>query len=79
MVLNSIIIQNHRVIGSSESVKKSSNSSSNILNDIIQEYCLKRNQFNPNKASPNKFVNKLHMRMKIYYNKLYSVKDSNKY
>ncbi len=77
--MHSVKVSQEKIVNKKYKSQKSSNSSSNILNDIIQEYCLKRNQFNPNKASPNKFVNKLHMRMKIYYNKLYSVKDSNKY
>ena len=50
------------------------------LNKIIQEYCLKRNVFNPKKPSPNKFVNKLQLRMKVYYRNLYSLSSSpNKY
>ena len=47
-----------------------------ILNDILQEYCLKRNQFDPKKPSPNQFVNKLQLRMKIYYRNLYSLSSS---
>ena len=38
-----------------------------VLDDIMQEYCLKRNQFDPKKPSPNRFVNKLQLRMKVYY------------
>ena len=38
-----------------------------VLDDIIQEYCLKRNRFDPRKPSPNQFVNKLQFRMKEYY------------
>ena len=50
------------------------------LNKIIQEYCLKRNVFNPKKPSPNKFVNKLQLRMKVYYKNLYNSSNSvNKY
>lgn len=50
------------------------------LNNIIQEYCLKRNIFNPKKPSPNKFVNKLQLRMKVYYKNLYNASNSvNKY
>ena len=48
------------------------------LNDILQEYCLKRNNFNPRKSSPNQFVKKLHLRMKHYYNNLYKVNSLNK-
>ena len=52
--------------------------SSPILNNILQEYCLKRNTFDPNKPSPNKFVKKLHLRMKHYYNNLYKVNSFKK-
>ena len=46
------------------------------LDNIIQEYCLKRNQFNPHKASPNLFSKKLQHRMKLYYNTLYKLSSS---
>ena len=36
------------------------------------EYCLKRNQFYPEQPSPNLFCNRLEIRMKAYYNNLYS-------
>ena len=40
------------------------------LQKIISEYRLTQNNFNPNKSSPpNKFMNKLEMRMKYYYSK----------
>ena len=48
-----------------------------ILDNIIQEYCLKRNQFNPRKSSPDLFNKKLQHRMKLYYNTLSS--SPNKY
>ena len=42
-----------------------------IYNNIIEEYTLKRNLFNPNnRDSPNKFINKLELRYKMYYNSL---------
>lgn len=41
-----------------------------IINNIIKEYSLKRNNFNPNGNSPNKFLIKLEQRMRIYYNDL---------
>ena len=51
-----------------------------VLDDIMQEYCLKRNQFDPKKPSPNRFVNKLQLRMKVYYKNLYNLSSStNKY
>jgi hypothetical protein len=40
----------------------------NNLKEILNEYSLKRNNFNPSRSSPNKFVNKLELRMKLYYN-----------
>ena len=43
-----------------------------ILDNIIQEYCLKRNQFNPRKSSPDLFNKKLQHRMQLYYNTLSS-------
>lgn len=54
---------------------KSNNS--DLLDNIIQEYCLKRNQFNPRKSSPDLFNKKLQHRMKLYYNTLSS--SPNKY
>ncbi len=39
----------------------------NFVKDICQEYCLKRNNFNPADKSPNNFVKKLEIRMKMYY------------
>ena len=44
----------------------------NLLDSIQNEYCLKRNQFYPEQPSPNLFCNRLEMRMKAYYNNLYS-------
>ena len=35
---------------------------------IVDEYCSKRGSFNPNKSSPNIFMNKLELRLKQYYN-----------
>ena len=40
----------------------------NALKEIFNEYSLKRNNFNPTDHSPNKFVDKLQLRMKLYYN-----------
>lgn len=51
-----------------------------ILENILEEYSLKRNRFNPNKPSPNMFNKKLHHRMKVYYSSLYTNSNSpNKY
>ena len=44
---------------------------SDILDNIINEYCLKRNSFHPSNPSPNQFIGKLEFRMKKYYNNLY--------
>ena len=38
-----------------------------FLKDICKEYSLKRNNFNPTDKSPNNFVKKLEIRMKMYY------------
>ena len=40
------------------------------IDTIYQEYSLKRNNFNPTDKSPNKFVKKLQIRMKMYYEEL---------
>ena len=51
-----------------------------VLDNIMQEYCLKRNQFDPRKSSPDLFNKKLQHRMKLYYNTLYTLSSSpNKY
>jgi len=43
-----------------------------LLDSIQNEYCLKRNQFYPEQPSPNLLCNRLEIRMKAYYNNLYS-------
>ena len=43
-----------------------------LLDNIINEYCLKRNSFHPKNPSPNMFIGKLELRMKKYYNNLYN-------
>ena len=50
---------------------------SEILENIFDEYSLKRNKFDPNKPSPNMFTKKLQFRVKQYYNTLSS--SPNKY
>ena len=47
------------------------------LNEIQSEYCLKRNNFDPHKPSPNMFINKLEIRMKVYYKNFCNVSNSN--
>ncbi len=44
----------------------------NVLDSILKEYCLKRNQFHPAQPSPNLFCNRLELRMKAYYHELKS-------
>jgi len=51
---------------------------SQITNDIIKEYTLKRQSFNPSIASPNIFMNKLERRMGLYYSSLYNSCSSKK-
>jgi hypothetical protein len=56
-------------------IKKSKNTSlskRNNINNIHNEYCLKRNQFYPVPTSPNLFCVRLEIRMKKYYNDLYN-------
>jgi len=43
----------------------------NKLINIIKEYELKQNNFDPSKRSPNVFIKKLEIRMKKYYTELY--------
>lgn len=43
-----------------------------LISKILDEYDLKQNNFNPNKPSPNRFMNKLKMRMKMYYKEQYN-------
>ena len=60
-----------------ENLNKSNKKSNKTeINSLIQEYCLKRGQFNPKKNSPNQFCNKLEFRMKRYYNTLYTLSSS---
>jgi hypothetical protein len=52
-----------------KNIKDNSPNQKNI-DKIYQEYSLKRNNFNPTNKSPNKFVTKLQIRMKLYYENL---------
>ena len=46
------------------------------LNKIISEYRLTQNNFNPDKRSPpNRFMNKLEIRMKYYYSNINNIKN----
>lgn len=40
------------------------------IDKIYNEYSLKRNNFNPIDKSPNEFVKKLKLRMRLYYDQL---------
>ena len=42
------------------------------LDNIVEEYSLKQSNFNPSKQSPNVFIRKLEIRMKMYYKDLYN-------
>tara|TARA_B100000795_G_scaffold236034_1_gene195962 strand:- start:1149 stop:1370 length:222 start_codon:yes stop_codon:yes gene_type:complete len=53
--------------------KKKISSRKKNIETIIREYRIKRSSFNPKKASPNIFVNKLEYRLKQYYD-LYKFK-----
>ena len=48
------------------------------LRDIFNEYDLKRNQHFPNEKSPNLFMTKLNLRLKIYYNNCINMTNLNK-
>jgi hypothetical protein len=41
------------------------------LDNILEEYSVKPHNFDPNKPSPNAFMRKLEIRMKMYYRDLY--------
>ena len=45
------------------------------MEEIRQEYSLKRNKFNPDPFSPNVFVAKLELRMRVYYTTLYKSRN----
>ena len=47
--------------------EKKSKNNKKVISDIIKEYSLKRNIFNPSKKSPNIFLTKLQHRMNYYY------------
>lgn len=51
--------------------KKKNKKTDKKLINIIKEYELKQNSFDPSKRSPNVFIKKLEIRMKKYYTDLY--------
>ena len=54
-----------------EQIKSVNDNKKKFIKEIINEYSLKRNNFNPSKPSPNLFIKKLEIRMKKYYKDLY--------
>lgn len=50
----------------------------NTINEIVNEYTLKRSSFNPITLSPNIFMSRLEKRMEIYYSNLYKSHSSKK-
>tara|TARA_Y100000816_G_C25953379_1_gene497395 strand:- start:85 stop:288 length:204 start_codon:yes stop_codon:yes gene_type:complete len=52
--------------------EKNPKKNNSVIKNIINEYSLKRNIFNPSKKSPNIFLTKLQHRMNIYYSLLKS-------
>lgn len=47
------------------------------LIDIFNEYDLKRNQHFPDEKSPNLFMTKLNLRLRIYYNNCININKLN--
>ncbi len=64
--------QKHTVLSNDIRRNKNRKKKTKLLDSIQNEYCLKRNQFYPEQPSPNLFCNRLEIRMKAYYNNLYS-------
>jgi hypothetical protein len=48
-----------------------------VIKKILKEYSLKKNKFHPNSPSPNRFNNRLFLRMKKYYSLLYKEDNDN--
>lgn len=55
-----------------ENYSKKNKKEKTLIGQILDEYELKQNNFNPNKPSPNRFMNKLKIRMKLYYKEKYN-------
>ena len=49
---------------------KQKKTNKNIMEKIIKEYQLKRNNFNPDMKSPDFFGKRLQQRMRLYYSSL---------
>ena len=54
------------------SLNKGNERKDNISKNIVHEYFLKLNFFDPKKNSPNRFMKKLEHRMNFYYKDLYN-------
>jgi len=65
-------LQKRKVLSYKNPCTKNHKTQKTVLDNIQNEYCLKRNQFYPEQPSPNLFCNRLELRMKAYYNNLYS-------
>jgi hypothetical protein len=72
-----IKMENSKRIRANKVKTRTNSKKSDVLENIIEEYCLKRNSFNPTHPSPNVFIGKLQVRMRQYYNNLY--KDINRF
>ena len=48
-----------------ENYSKKNKKEKTTIQKILEEYELKQNNFNPNKPSPNVFMKKLHIRMRL--------------
>lgn len=55
-----------------ENYTKKNKKEKKLISKILDEYELKQNNFTPNKPSPNIFMNKLKIRMKLYYREQYN-------
>ena len=67
---NSTYIADNISLSSNKNSIKTQTGSQKQLNNIINEYRLTQNNFNPNKKTPpNAFLNKLQQRMNYYYKK----------
>tara|TARA_B100001093_G_C26858987_1_gene1028950 strand:- start:5905 stop:6105 length:201 start_codon:yes stop_codon:yes gene_type:complete len=61
---------NNNVFSNYGAKKNTISSKKIIIENILKEYQLKRNNFNPTTKSPNLFAVRLQNRMKLYYNSL---------
>jgi hypothetical protein len=69
-------MQSQRNTSSMNVVQKKAKQKSTILDHIQSEYCLKRDNFDPQAPSPNIFMTKLELRMKAYYKKFCNSENS---